>query len=149
MEREHELDKLRCELESFQRGKQYESSAVHRPGQFEHKPILDPKTYAEFEDQIKRIVRRLSSRAAGAREERDELHSEVAELKGVALTRRTRAKLNREMCLTPRSTGGGQPKCAPTKAKDRGGKKKRLIKQKLNLSSESKVPCQPFHNNLN
>ena len=72
-ERERKLDRLRLELEGFQRGKQYEYSAIHRPGQFEHKPILDAKTFAEFEDRIKHIVRQLSAGADGAKDERDEL----------------------------------------------------------------------------
>ena len=141
-ERERKLDRLRLELEGFQRGKQYASSAVHHPDQFEDKPILDEKTYAKFKDRIKHIVRQLSAGAEGAKDERDELHREVAELKGLVLTRRMRAKLNREMCLTPRSTGGVQTKCAPSTVKDRGGRKKRLVKQKLNQSSESEVPNQ-------
>ena len=49
-DRERKLDRLRLELEGFQRGKQYASSAVHRPDQFEDKPILNENTYAKFED---------------------------------------------------------------------------------------------------
>ena len=136
------MERLGNELRKFQRGKQYKSSAIHHPGQFEDKPILDPETRKIFEDRIKHIVRQLNAGADGAKDERDELHREVAELKGLVLTRRMRAKLNREMCLTPRSTGGVQPKCAPSTVKDRGGRKKRLVKQKLNQSSESEVPNQ-------
>ena len=105
-EREHNLEALRCELQSFQRGKQFKSSAVHHPDQFTDEPILDAKTYERFESRIKQIVRDLSARAEGAREKRDELHREVAELRGVLLTKRSRTKLNREMCLAPRRPGG-------------------------------------------
>ena len=105
-EREHNLEALRCELQSFQRGKQFKSSAVHRPDQFTDEPILDAKTYERFEVRIKHVVRELSARAEGAREKRDELHREVAELRGVLLTKRSRAMLNREMCLAPRRPGG-------------------------------------------
>ena len=100
------MEILRCELQSFQRGKQFKSSAVHRPDQFTDEPILDAKRYERFESRIKQIVRDLSARAEGAREKRDVLHREVAELKGVQLTKRTRAKMNKEMCLTPRRPGG-------------------------------------------
>ena len=65
-ERERKLDRLRLELEGFQRGKQYASSAVRHPDQFEDKPILDEKTYAKFKDRIKHIVRQLSAGAEGA-----------------------------------------------------------------------------------
>ena len=105
-EREQNLEALRCELQSFQRGKQFKSSAVHRPDQFTDEPILDAKTYERFEVRIKHVVRELSARAEGAREKRDELHREVAELRGVLLTKRSRAMLNREMCLAPRRPGG-------------------------------------------
>ena len=44
-EREHNLEALRCELQSFQRGKQLKSSAVHLPDQLADEPILDAKTY--------------------------------------------------------------------------------------------------------
>ena len=65
-EREHNLEALRCELRSFQRGKQFRSSAVHRPDQFPDEPILDAKTYERFEVRIKHVVRELSARAEGA-----------------------------------------------------------------------------------
>ena len=77
------MEALRCELRSFQRGKQYKSSAVHCPDKFADEPILDAKTYERFDERIKQIVRDHSTRAEGAREKRDELHREVAELKGV------------------------------------------------------------------
>ena len=51
-------------------------------------------------------MRDLGARAEGSKEKRDELHREVAELKGVQLTKRTRAKMNKEMCLSPRRSGG-------------------------------------------
>ena len=121
--KERELERLGNELRKFQPGKQYKSSAVHPPGQFEDKPILDQKTYKLYEDRIKHIVRQLNAGADGAKDEREELHWELAELKGIPLTRKNRAKLNMEMCLTP--------KCALPKVKDRGGKKK----------TESEVPA--------
>ena len=130
-EKERELERLGNELRKFQPGKQYKSSAVHPPGQFEDKPILDRKTYKLYEDRIKHIVRQLNAGADGAKDEREELHRELAELKGIPLTRKNRAKLNIEMT----------PKRAPPKVKDRGGKKKRLVKQKTNQSSESEVPA--------
>ena len=122
-EKERELERLGNELRKFQRGKQYKSSAVHRPGQFEDKPILDPETCKLYEDRMKHIVRQLSAGADGAKDERDELHRELAELKGIPLTRKNRAKLNMEMCLTR--------KRALPKVKDQGGKKK----------TESEVPA--------
>ena len=82
-EREHNLEALRCELRSFQRGKQYKSSAVHCPDKLADELILDAKTYERFDERIKQIVRDLSARAEGAREKQEELHREVTELKGV------------------------------------------------------------------
>ena len=70
VQREHILERLRCELQSFQRGKQLKSSAVHRPDQFADEHILDAKTYERFEGRIKQIVRDLSARAEGSREKR-------------------------------------------------------------------------------
>ena len=49
-------------------------------------------------------MRQLSAGADGAKDERDELHRELAELKGIPLTRKNGAKLNMEMCLTPKRT---------------------------------------------
>ena len=69
-EREYNLEALRCELQSFQRGKQLKSSAAHRPDQFADEHILDAKTYERFEGRIKQIVRDLSARAEGSREKR-------------------------------------------------------------------------------
>ena len=79
---------------------------MHCHEKFADEPILDAKTYERFNERIKQIVRDLSARAEGAREKRDVLHREVAELKGVQLTKRTRAKMNKGMCLSPRRSGG-------------------------------------------
>ena len=49
VQREHILERLRCELQSFQREKQLKSSAAHRPDQFADEHKLDTKTYERFE----------------------------------------------------------------------------------------------------
>ena len=106
-QRERELERLQYELEIFQRGKQFKSSAVHCPDQFIGVPvILDAKTYDRYEIRIKDTVKQLSARVEGAKEKRDELHRELAALKGVALTAKTRKKLNKEMCLTRKYDDG-------------------------------------------
>ena len=64
------MERLRCELQSFQREKQLKSSAAHRPDQFVDEHILDAKTHGRFKGRIKQIVRDLSARAEGSREKR-------------------------------------------------------------------------------
>ena len=70
---------------------------MHGPDQFSENLILDVKTYTnQFVDCMKQVVRDLGARAEGSKEKRDELHREIAEVKGVILTKKTRAKSNGE-----------------------------------------------------
>ena len=91
------MERLQYELKIFQRGKQFKSSTVHCPVQFIDEPILDVKTYLRYETRIKDTVKQLSARVEGAKEKRDELHRELAALKGVVLTAKTRALRTIEM----------------------------------------------------
>ena len=54
------------------------------------------ETCNQFLDRIKQVVRDLGTRAEGSKEKRDELHRKIAEVKGVVLTKKTRAKSSGE-----------------------------------------------------